>query len=161
MAAAPESCPTTVEGLEDVAADLVRRRGRLGEREQRLDLREAALVEAEKLLARRAAELEALRTELAGQATALGEQDEARIAQLAKVYEAMKPKQAAGVFEGLDLRLLVAVTQRMREAKVAAVLAAMSPASAQRLTTELATRRAAATATAATGAPAAPAGATP
>ena len=146
-AAAPLSCPATVEGLEDVAVDLVQRRARLGEREQRLDLREAALVEAEKLLAQRAAELDRQRAELTAQETALGEQDEARIAQLAKVYEAMKPKQAAEVFEGLDLRLLVAVTQRMREAKVAAVLAAMSPAKAQRLTTELASRRASATAT--------------
>jgi flagellar motility protein MotE (MotC chaperone) len=144
--AAPLSCPATIEGLEDVAVDLVQRRARLGEREQRLDLREAALVEAEKLLAQGAAELDRQRAELTAQETALGEQDEARIAQLAKVYEAMKPKQAAEVFEGLDLRLLVAVTQRMREAKVAAVLAAMSPAKAQRLTTELASRRASATA---------------
>ena len=56
--AAPVACPTSVEGLEDVAADLVARRARFDEREMALLLRAAALEEAERRLTQRAAELD-------------------------------------------------------------------------------------------------------
>lgn len=140
------SCPTTVQGLEDVAADLLRRRETIATREGRLELREAALAEAESQLARRADELDQLRRQLQEQLDKLSGDDEARIAQLVKVYETMKPKQAAEVFDRLDLDLLTKVASRMREAKMAAVLAAMDPEKARKVTTELARRRTPATA---------------
>ena len=136
------SCPTTVEGLEDVAADLMQRRQQMGARETRLALREAALAEAEAQLSRRADELDGLRRRLEEQMGKLAQGDDARIAQLVKVYETMKPKQAAEVFDRLDLELLTHVASRMREAKMAAVLAAMDPEKARRVTVELARRRA-------------------
>lgn len=132
------ACPTSVEGLEDVAADLVARRARFDERETALQLRTAALEEAERRLAQRAAELEQLAADLQTRSGELDAAQRARIARLVKVYEAMKPKQAAEVFDGLPLDLAVGVAAEMREAKIAAVLAAMSPDRAQRLTTELA-----------------------
>jgi flagellar motility protein MotE (MotC chaperone) len=140
VAAAP-SCPTTVQGLEDVAADLMQRRETIAAREGRLDLREAALAEAESQLARRADELDQLRRQLQEQLGKLGGDDDARIAQLVKVYETMKPKQAAEVFDRLDLELLTRVASRMREVKMAAVLAAMDPEKARKVTVELARRR--------------------
>lgn len=138
--AAP-SCPATVQGLEDVAADLMGRRERLAAREGKLDLREAALAEAERQLARRADELDGLRRQLQDELGQLAQQDDARIVQLVKVYETMKPKQAAEVFDRLDLELLTRVASRMREVKTAAVLAAMDPEKAKRVTMELARRR--------------------
>jgi flagellar motility protein MotE (MotC chaperone) len=140
-AAAAPSCPTTVQGLEDVAADLMQRRETIAAREGRLDLREAALAEAESQLARRADELDQLRRQLQEQLGKLGGDDDARIAQLVKVYETMKPKQAAEVFDRLDLELLTRVASRMREVKMAAVLAAMDPEKARKVTVELARRR--------------------
>lgn len=139
--AAPITCPTSVEGLEDVAADLVARRARFDEREMALLLRAAALEEAERRLAQRAAELEQFAAELQTRSGELDAAQAARIARLVKVYEAMKPKQAAEVFDRLPLDLAVGVAAEMREAKIAAVLAAMSPDRAQRLTTELARLR--------------------
>lgn len=136
------ACPTTVQGLEDVATDLMQRRSLIGEREGRLGLREAALAEAESQLARRAEELDGLRRQLQQQLGQLAAQDDARIVQLVKVYETMKPKQAAEVFDRLDLDLLTRVASRMREVKMAAVLAAMDPEKARRVTVELARRRA-------------------
>jgi flagellar motility protein MotE (MotC chaperone) len=140
-APAPIACPASVEGLEDVAADLVARRARFDEREMALLLRAAALEEAERRLAQRAAELEQLAADLQTRSGELDAAQAARIARLVKVYEAMKPKQAAEVFDRLPLELAVGVAAEMREVKIAAVLAAMSPDRAQRLTTELARLR--------------------
>lgn len=141
--AAPDagSCPTTVKGLEDVAADLMQRRQQMGARETRLALREAALAEAEAQLSKRADELDGLRQRVEEQLAKLAQGDDARIVQLVKVYETMKPKQAAEVFDRLDLELLTHVASRMREVKMAAVLAAMDPEKARRVTVELARRR--------------------
>ncbi len=141
MAAEPVSCPTTIPELEDVAAELVQRRAELSTRESRLSLREAALAAAEGELARRAEELDGLRAQFQEQLGQLAQQDDGRIAQLVKVYETMKPKQAAEVFDRLDLDLLTRVASRMREVKMAAVLAAMDPEKARRVTVELARRR--------------------
>lgn len=136
----PPSCPASIAGLEDVAEDLMQRRGRIDGREGRLEIREAALAEAEAQLAKRAEELERIRQQVEQQIARLTAGDDARIAQLVKVYEAMKPKQAAEVFDRLELELLTRVASRIREAKMAAILAAMDPEKARRVTIELARR---------------------
>ena len=56
------------------------------------------------------------------------------------MYETMKPKEAARVFEKLDLTVLVPVVNAMNPRKMSEVLAAMSPESASRLTVELSNR---------------------
>ncbi len=53
----------------------------------------------------------------------------------------MKPKDAAEIFDNLELPVLVDVTGRMKEAKLAPVLAAMTPERARILTVKLAQRR--------------------
>lgn len=63
--------------------------------------------------------------------------------QLARIYQAMKPKQAAPVFEQLSLEVQIAVARRMRERATALLLAQMQPANAARLSMALAGRRAA------------------
>jgi len=64
--------------------------------------------------------------------------DEAELAQLAKVYETMKAKQAAAVFDGLEREILLALARRMRDTKLAAILALMEPARARQVTMALA-----------------------
>jgi flagellar motility protein MotE (MotC chaperone) len=51
----------------------------------------------------------------------------------------MKPKEAARIFERLDMGVLIDVVKRMQPRKMSAVLAAMDPVAAQELTVELAT----------------------
>ena len=58
-----------------------------------------------------------------------------------KIYENMKPKDAARIFEELDMAILLPVTERMKERKLAAVLAKMNTTKAMTLTTQLAQRR--------------------
>ena len=58
-----------------------------------------------------------------------------------KIYEAMKPKEAARIVEKLDMPVLLDVVERMKERKASAVLAKMDPAKAKSVTLELAQRR--------------------
>jgi flagellar motility protein MotE (MotC chaperone) len=68
------------------------------------------------------------------------------------MYEAMKPKDAARVFDRLGHDVLVPVVMQMNPRKMSEVLAVMSPEAAEKLTVALATRSRAAAAPAATAA---------
>ena len=61
---------------------------------------------------------------------------------LVKVYESMKPKDAARIFEEIDMEGLLEVAGGMKENKIAAIMANMTPRRAQELTIELADRKA-------------------
>lgn len=130
--------PSSADPLADVAAELARRAAELDRREQELVLREAAVVAVETRLGEQLGRLEALKKELEATASKIREKDEAELAQLVKTYEAMKAKNAAQVFDQLALEVLLPIVRRMREAKLAAVLAAMEPAKAKQVTAALA-----------------------
>lgn len=59
---------------------------------------------------------------------------------LARIYQAMKPAQAAVVFEQLDLDVQMKVAQKMRERSTAMILGAMTPKGAAALSMALARR---------------------
>ena len=61
------------------------------------------------------------------------------IKNLVIMYESMKPKDAARVFDRLGLDVLVPVVQQMNPRKMSEVMAAMSPDRAEKLTVALAT----------------------
>ena len=67
--------------------------------------------------------------------------DEANWRGLVKMYETMKPRDAAAIFNDLDLPVLLPVLDRMKETKAASVLAAMQPERARQVTAELAQLR--------------------
>ena len=67
--------------------------------------------------------------------------EEANWAGLVKVYEVMKPRDAANIFNDMDMPVLLEVVDRMKEAKVASILAAMQPDRARLVTTQLAAQR--------------------
>ncbi len=67
-----------------------------------------------------------------------GAEDAARIGQLVKVYEAMKPKDAAQVLERLEMSVLLPIALHMREVRLAPILAAMDPMKARAVTVALA-----------------------
>ncbi len=116
------------------------RRSTLEERSRELDLRENLLNAAEKKIEDRLGDLKSAegRADVTGTAKAKAEQDSMR--PLVIMYEAMKPKEAARVFEKLDMKVLVPVVLAMNPRKMSEVLASMSPESAEKLTTALATR---------------------
>jgi len=118
---------------------------RLGERREELDsrmreleMRERLLDSAEKKLDGRVGDLKTLEDKVTPGAKAAVEETKA-IKNLVIMYEAMKPKDAARVFDRLGLEVLVPVVQQMNPRKMSEVLAAMSPERAEKLTIALAT----------------------
>ncbi len=122
--------------------DLRKRRDELDQREAALTARENLLAAAEARLTARLAELGGLQKRLESLETTRKEHDDANWRGLVKLYETMKPKDAATIFNDLDLPVLLPVLDRMKESKAALVLAAMLPDRARLVTAELAQMRA-------------------
>lgn len=133
--------PMSVAAIEALALELSRREASLEQRERSIMVREAAVTVVEQRLRDQLAQLDNLKSEAAGLIKQIAEEDRARIAQLSRVYETMKPKNAAAIFEQMSLKLLLPIIEGMREAKVSAIVAAMSPDKARQLTAELSRKR--------------------
>jgi len=125
----------------ELLANLAQRREQLEQRAREIDLRESLLAAAEKRIDDRLAELKKLEASIKQIVQQYDKQEEQNLQGLVKVYENMKPKDAARIFEKLEPNILLGVVERMKEAKLATVLAEMSPATAQDLTVRLATRK--------------------
>ena len=105
-----------------------------------LEMRERMLEAAEKRVDAKIAELRRLEARLKQLTGVQDEQSAKQFTSLVKVYETMKPKDAARIFEKLDLGVQLAVANRMKETKMAAILAEMDPDAAKSLTMALAQR---------------------
>ncbi len=125
-----------------VIEDLRRRRLALEERERALAEREALVMAAERRLAARIEEVAALQRALEAQDRAAREREEAGWRGLVRIYEQMRPRDAARIFNELEMSVLIEVVARMRERIAAPILAGMEPDKAKALTAELAQRRA-------------------
>ncbi len=134
--AAQEPGPSVAERA--VLLDLRTRRTALEERARTLDSRQAVLDAAERRLSERVQQLSALQTKLEALDQSRRERDEANWRGLVKTYETMRPKDAAAILNDLDKTVLLQVLDRMKEAKVAPILAAMQPERARAATAELA-----------------------
>ncbi len=141
---APEAEPSDeffmAPGEQDVLESLQRRRLELEERAEELELRERLLQAAEQRVEERIAELREIEERIDA---AFGQQAEDRRAQmenLVGLYENMKPKEAAKIFDRLDMDVLIGVVEQMQMRRMSPILARMDPAVAERLTVELAAR---------------------
>ncbi len=124
-----------------VLQSLAARRDALTKRESSLDLREKLLMAAEGRVNEKVDRLKIIEARIMEMLKTRDEEQEAQIASLVKVYESMKAKDAALIFERLETETLLDVAARMKEQKVAAIMAKMSPDSAQDLTVRLMKRR--------------------
>ena len=129
-----EYSTVTREVFEDMAA----RRKKLDRREKELMTREALIRAAEQELDRKYQELTTLRHEIESLLEQQSEEEVARIQSLVKIYETMKPKEAARIFDTLDLDVLVTVMSRMSERRLSPILANMNPERARTITIMLA-----------------------
>jgi flagellar motility protein MotE (MotC chaperone) len=130
-----------VEALDALATELRQHQAALATREQAIELREAVVQAVEARVRAQVAKLEQFKGELEKLLAQVSADQQARIAQLIKVYEAMKAKNAAAIFDPMALELLLPIVRGMRETKVAAIVAEMDPAKARALTAELARER--------------------
>jgi flagellar motility protein MotE (MotC chaperone) len=142
---APVSVPPPEPAISDseraLLLDLRHRSAELDARAAALTSREGVLAAAEKRLTARVDELSALQAKLETLEKARRDRDDANWAGLTKLYESMKPRDAATIFNDLDMDVLLQVVDRMKAAKAALVLAAMQPDRARQVTAQLAQMR--------------------
>ena len=103
-------------------------------------MRESLLKAAEKRVEAKVAELKDVESRVN---IAMGNRDKAEAARfksIVSMYENMKAKDAARIFDRLDMKILVDVATQMNSRKMSEILAQMSPDAAERLTVELANR---------------------
>lgn len=122
--------------------DLSKRRAELEAREKELATRAALLQAAERNLDQKYRELNDLRTEVQDLLQTQSEEEDARITSLVKIYEGMKAKDAARIFDTLDMDVLLRVIGKMSERKSAPIIAAMNPERARSVTIMLAEQKA-------------------
>ena len=82
-----------------------------------------------------------LRETINGLIKTFDEQQDKKLQSLVKIYENMKPKEAAQIFEELEMDTLLEVAERMKERKLAPIMAKMNPDKARDMTVELAKLR--------------------
>ena len=124
----------------DVLTSLAKRRTALDARQGEIDARADLLAAAESRVDGKIASLKQLQDKIA---ELLGQRDieqEKQLASLVKTYSAMKPKDAARIFNNLSDDVLIPVAQAMKSDVLAPILAAMTADAAQKLTVKLANR---------------------
>ncbi|MEQ8504058.1 MAG: hypothetical protein RIB80_01945 [Rhodospirillales bacterium] len=130
--------PTLLTPQEiDLLQRLADRRREIEAREQELQVRTGLLTAAEARIDRKIADLKNLQSEIDNRIKVFDEQQENKMASLVKIYESMKPKDAARIFEDLEMDTLLEVAQRMKERKLAPVMAKMDPEKAREVTVQL------------------------
>jgi flagellar motility protein MotE (MotC chaperone) len=129
------------EGTDSETALLERlaeRRDALDQREAELDIRLALVEAAEKRIEERTAELQSLEAQIQAQVDQRKAAEDEQFQAVVGMYESMKPKDAARIFDTLNMQVLLRVARSMSPRKLAPILAAMASAPAQALTTALA-----------------------
>ena len=144
--AAQCASPTLAEmaGLSQAEVQVLQalgtRRAELDARGEAMQTEDGLILAAEQRLNERLAELRTLETHVNDLLGQLDEAQEERLRNLVDVYQRMRAKDAAAVFDGLDDGVLVQVASRMRQANLAEVMGRMEPTRARALTQMLAER---------------------
>ena len=147
--AAPVCAPTAAElakeaGLSpaelQVLQSLGTRRGQLDQRESDLDTQVQLIAAAEAKLDARIAQMNGLKTDIQGLLNQADQQQQSETDRLVRVYEAMKPKDAAGRMTLMDNSVRLPMAAKMKERALAAILSQMPPEDAKALTEKLANR---------------------
>lgn len=125
----------------DLYKDLAARREELDDRARALSTREAILEAAERELDQKIREMTAVRNEIQSLMKQQSDEEQERVNTLVRIYEGMKAKDAARIFNTLDMDVLIAVMSRMSERKSAPILAEMAPERARSVTILLAQQK--------------------
>ena len=116
------------------------RRQELEARAREIEIRESLLKAAEKRIETRAGELKSIEAKASAVNEQKSEADNARFKGIVTMYEGMKPKDAARVFDRLEMPVLIEIASQIAPRKMSDILGLMSPEAAERLTVELAHR---------------------
>jgi flagellar motility protein MotE (MotC chaperone) len=121
----------------NVLKSLKTRRDELEQSSKDMKLKNNALLATEKLINEKLSSLQTLESQLKTALMEHDEKQEQKIKNLAKIYENMKPKDAARIFDELEMSTLLQVGTQMSEAKFAMILSQMDPKKAQEITVQI------------------------
>ena len=137
----PDQNPQSVSPSERAILErLQARRLELEQRAREIEIRESLLKSAEKRIEGRVEEAKATEAKISTATGQKAEQDAARFKGIITMYEGMKPKDAAKVFDRLEMSVLYDIASQIAPRKMSDILGLMQPEAAERLTVELARR---------------------
>jgi len=116
------------------------RRLELEARAREIDIRESLLKAAEKRIESKVQEMKAVESRISAVTEQKTETDAAHFKGIITMYENMKPKDAAKVFDRLEMPVLFEIASQIAPRKMSDILGLMSTEAAERLTTEMARR---------------------
>jgi flagellar motility protein MotE (MotC chaperone) len=138
----PSNDPTLFTQNEiDLLQQLAERRESIEKQNQEMTVRNAMLQAAEKRIDSKIGELRELQKAIDGLIKKHNEQEEQKIQSLVKIYENMKPKDAARIFDELEMETLLPVVEKMKERKLAPVMSQMDPTKAKEMTVRISNER--------------------
>ncbi len=140
-AATPNNAPLGPISDQELLQHFAERRAEIEKRTKEIEQREALLTAAEKRIDQKVSEMEKVRSDIQKLMSQGDEKQSAQLESLVKIYETMKPKEAARIFEELEMPVLLGVIQKMKENKSAPILASMDPVKAKEVTSALIERR--------------------
>ncbi|WP_262694994.1 MotE family protein [Kordiimonas aquimaris] len=141
----PENRSPIIVGLPDneemeLITQLRQRRVELETRETQIDIQERLLESTEKRINEKIGQLEQLEERIKSHLRLFEEKETEQLQSIVRIYETMKPKEAAPRFEALALQTQLDLVQLMNPRRVASLMEKMTPQKASILTTELATK---------------------
>ena len=137
----PEENQNPVSASERAILErLQARRQELEARAREIDIRESLLKAAEKRIESKVEEMKALESRAAAVNDQKAEAETARFKGIITMYEGMKPKDAAKVFDRLEMSVLFQIASQIAPRKMSDILGLMQTDAAERLTVELARR---------------------
>lgn len=125
----------------DILQSLSKRRDELNQWESDIKLKENLLSATEQRINDKIGEIKSLEGSVSKLLSQYNDHEDAQIKSLVKIYENMKPKDAAQIFNEMEMPILLEVVDKMSERKAAPILAQMDPLKAKNVTVELAAQR--------------------
>lgn len=133
--------PKSVSASERALLErLQARRQELETRAREVDIRESLLKSAEKRIEGKVEELKSVEQRISAAQEQKAAAETVKFKSIVTMYETMKPKDAAKIFDRLDMAVLIEVASQIAPRKMSDILGLMTPEAAERLTVELAKR---------------------
>lgn len=126
---------------EKLYKDLIARREAVEKREKELAVRQALLEAGERELDQKISEMNSLKSQIEELLQQQSAEEKARTASLVKIYEGMKAKDAAKIFNEMEDGVLLEILSNMSERKSAPIIAVMDPERARLVTLMLAEQK--------------------
>ncbi len=133
----PQTLQAKARLLQELDRRIEGRRRELAQQEESLEALRRAIEAARQALAGEAERLEALKQEVEQAIARRQKAEDARLDQIAKVYGAMKPREAAQALEGLGDDMAVAILERLPGRAVGKIFDLMDKARVRELTRRL------------------------